>query len=199
VPVRPPVPGRLVVPVRPPVPGRAGVVAPPTRVVPPRAPVVTYPGWPLKVAPRPVIVRPPQVEVRPLVPPQMFLPPVVFGGVVVNVRPGPGYDRGFSRDSLVWQDHVSLYAKDDWTEFSLGCNALGAKLWYEVLVGRVQADWAEVVYENGEAQVVEFPKHTLGPGMYVLLNIGEGRRVDHIRMVAKTTSHEARLRLWMAR
>ena len=181
--------------------------------MPPRAPVVTYPGWPLKVAPRPVIVRPPQVDVRPLVPPQMFLPPVVFGGVVVGNRherrDDRGRDRGrdrsrdrgygYSRDSLVWQDHVSLYAKDDWTEFSLGCNALGAKLWYEVLVGRVQADWAEVVYENGEAQVVEFPKHTLGPGMYVLLNIGEGRRVDHIRMVAKTTSHEARLRLWMAR
>ena len=117
----------------------------------------------------------------------------------MNVRPVPGYDRGYSRDSLVWQDRATLYGKDDWTEFSLGCNALGAKLWFQVLAGRVQADWAEVVFENGEAQVVEFPKRTLGPGLYVLLDMGEMRRVDHIRMVAKTTSREANLTLWMAR
>jgi hypothetical protein len=129
----------------------------------------------------------------------MFLPPVVFGGMAVNVRPVPGYERAYSRDSLVWQDRVILYGRDDWTEFTLGCNALGAKLWFQVHAGRVQADWAEVVFENGEAQVVEFPKRTLGPGLYVLLDMGEMRRVDHIRMVAKTTSREAHLSLWMAR
>lgn len=137
--------------------------------------------------------------VRPFVPPQVFLPPVVFGGVVVSVRPGPGYDPRYSRDNLVWQDRVALYGKDDWTEFSLDCKALGAKLWFQVVSGRVQADWAEVVYENGEAQVVQFPKRTLGPGMYVLLDIGGPRRVDHVRMVAKTPSREAKLTLWMAR
>jgi len=193
VPVRPSVPGR------PPVPGHAGVVAPPPGGAHPRAPVVVFPGWPLKAAPRPVVVRPPQVVVRPFVPPRRFLPPVVFSGVAVSVRPGPGPNRGYSRGSLVWQGRVALNRADDWTEFSLNCNALGAKLWFEVIAGRVQADWAEVVYENGEAQVVEFPKRTVGPGMYPLLDMREGRRVDHVRMVAKTASREAKLTLWLAR
>ena len=207
-----------------PAPGGRRIIAPRTPVAPRppvvrRSLVVMSPGWPLKRAPRPVVVRPPRGPVRPYIAPRVFLPPVVFsGGVVVERRShrythddgrsgdhdrghgyGYSYGYGYSRESLVWRDSETLFREDEWTEFILDCNAHGSKLWFEVLEGRLQVDWAEVVFENGEAQVVEFPKRTVGPGMYPLLDMREGRRVDHVRMVAKTASREAKLTLWLAR
>lgn len=194
-------------PFRPPLPGRGGrVTVPRPRVLPRRAPVVVHPGRKLNHPPRPVVVRPPRGVVRPRVDPRVFLPPVVFGGVVVSHRHERDYGRhedrgrhGYSRDDLVWQDTETLYREDEWTEFTLDCNTRGSRLWFEVLTGRVQADWAEVVFKNGEVQVVEFPERSLGRGIYELLDFGESRRVDYVRMVARTSSREAKLTLWMER
>lgn len=186
---------------RPPVPVRDRVIAPrgPAAVL--RAPVVIHPKSTLRRPPRPVIVRPPRVVPRIRIAPRLFLPPIVFGGVVVGVRRDGRYrgDQGFSREGLVWQESETIYRDDDWTEFTLDCNARGAKLWFEVDRGRVQVDWAEVVFENGEVQVVEFPERAMGPGLYSLLDFRDGRRVDSVRMVAKTTSREAKLTLWLER
>lgn len=194
-------------PFRPPLPGRGGWgIVPRPRVIVPRAPVVVHPGRKLKGPPRSVIVRPPKGVVRPHIAPRVFLPPVVFGGVVVGLRHERRYGRdddrgrhGYSRERLVWQDTETLYREDEWTEFTLDCNARGTKLWFEVLEGRVKADWAEVVFENGEVQVVEFSEHSLGRGIYELLDFRQGRRVDYVRMVAQTPNQEARLTLWMER
>ena len=188
---------------RPPVPGSGRFVAPRPPIAVKRAPVVIHPGWPLTRPPRPVIVRPPRVSVRVRVEPRVFLPPIIFGGAVVSHRHERGYryydGRGYSRDSLVWQDSETLYREDEWTEFTLDCSTGGTRLWFEVFEGRVQADWAEVVFGNGEVQVVEFPERTLGPGLYLLQDFRGGRRVDYVRMVAKATSHEAQLTLWLER
>jgi len=186
---------------RPALPGRERVIAPRVPGVVRRAPAVTHRNWPLKRAPRPVIVRPPRVVNRVRIAPQIFLPPIVFGGVVVSGRHERGNVRvrGYSRDSLVWQDRETLYREDEWTEFTLDCNARGTKLWFEVNEGRVQVDWAEVVFENGEVQVVEFPERSMGPGLYDLIDFRDGRRVDYVRMVAQASSREARLSLWMER
>lgn len=188
-------------PFRPPFPGRGGFVAPRPPVVVKRGPAVVHRSWPLKRAPRAVIVRPPRGRVRVRVEPRLFLPAIVFGGVVVSHRYERRYrdDRGYSRDGLAWQDGETLYREDEWTEFTLDCNARGAKLWFEVLEGRVQVDWAEVVFDNGEVQVVEFPERSLRVGLYELLDFRDGRRVDYVRMVAKATSSEAQLTLWLER
>jgi hypothetical protein len=192
-------------PFRPPVPGGGRRITPRVVVRPPvpkpRVPVVINPGWPLKRPPRSVVVRPPPVVVRPRVQPRLYLPPVVFGGVVVVERYGYpyGYGYGYSRDSLVWQDSVTLYREDDWVEFTLDCNARGSKLWFEVAAGRLQVDWAEVVFQSGEVQVVEFPERSLGRGIYQLLDFRDGRRVEYVRMVARATSGEAQLSLWLQR
>jgi len=186
-----------------PVPGGGRVVVAPRagRVV--RSTVVVNPGWPLKRAPRPVIVRPRTGVVRPYVAPRVYLPAVVFGGVVVGERRshrhGHDEDRYYSRENLVWQDSETLYREDDWTEFTFDCNARGTKLWFEVNEGRVQVDWAEVVFESGEVQVVEFPERSFSRGIYELQDFRSGRRIDTVRMVAKTTSREATLTLWMER
>ena len=61
----------------------------------------------------------------------------------------------------------------------------------------MQVDWAEVVFENGNSQVVDFSESTLGPGLYSLFDFHDGRRVDHVRMVARARSPEAKLVLRM--
>ena len=193
----------LAQPFRPRGPGRGRFIAPRPPVVVNRGPAVLHRNWPLKRATRAVIVRPPRGGGRVFVQPRVFLPAIVFGGVIVGHRYERGYrhddGRFYSRDSLVWQDTETLYREDEWTEFTLDCNARGTKLWFEILEGRVQVDWAEIVFENGEVQVVEFPERTLAPGLYQLLDFRDGRRVDYVRMVAQASSREAQLTLWLER
>jgi hypothetical protein len=189
-------------PFRPPVHGGRVRVVPRPPVAVRRAPVVIHPASPIRRPPRPVVVRPPRVVVRPpRVAPQVFLPPVIFSGVVVVERYGRGYyeDRGYSADNLAWQDSETLYREDEWTEFTLDCDTRGSRLWFEVLNGRLQVDWAEVVFQNGEVQVVEFPERQLRAGLYQLLDFRDGRRVDYVRMVAMATTRESTLTLWLER
>ena len=49
----------------------------------------------------------------------------------------------------VWEDAETLSKADDWTEFTLNCDSRGKSLWLEVAGGKVQADWAEIVFANG--------------------------------------------------
>jgi len=62
---------------------------------------------------------------------------------------------------------------------------------------RVLVDWAEVVFENGDTRAVDFDEKTLKPGLYSLLDFRDGRKVDHVRMVARAKSYEARVVLKM--
>lgn len=168
------------------------------------APVQLHRGFPIQRPPRPVFVIRPEVRVR--ITPRIFLPPVFFGGVIIDQRPyvDPGYypdrrryyddryrNRYYDRNRLSWYDSELLYGQDGWAEFTLECNAYGQKLWFEVRDGRLRVDWAEVVFETGEAQVVDFSERSLGPGVYPLLDLRGGRRIDHVRMVAEATTRQA--------
>lgn len=159
------------------------------RAVRQRSVVVVGHGWPIRRPLRRVWVHPARVPVRMV--PRVFLAPVVFTGVVVAAASAPG------RDILVWEDGETLEKEDDWTEITLNCDAQGSKLWLEVPVGRAQFDWAEVAFGNGESRVVDFGEKTYGPGLYSLLDFRDGRRVDHVRLVAKSKSDTARIALRM--
>lgn len=148
-----------------------------------RTVVVVHKGFPLKRPLRKVVVRAPRARVR--VAPVRFLPHVVWGGVIVAAAP--------ARDILIWEDGETLSREEGWTEFTLNCDNNGTKLWLEVVSGRAQFDWAEVVFENGEAQVVDMNEWTRGPGYYLLLDFANGRKIDHVRVVARAESSEARL------
>jgi hypothetical protein len=154
-----------------------------------RTTVVVHRGWPLRRPARVVVVRPARVVVR--VTPVRYVAPVVFAGVVLAAASAP------ARDILVWEDGETLAKDEDWTEFTLNADSRGTKLWLEVASGRVQADWAEVVFENGDTQVVDFAERTHGPGLYSLFDFRDGRKVDHVRMVARAKSDEARVVLKM--
>jgi len=72
-------------------------------------------------------------------------------------------------------------------------------LWLEVRDGRARVDWAEIVFSNGESQVVDFNDRSLSPGLYRLLDYRGERRVDHVRVVAMATTSEVEMILRMER
>jgi len=153
---------------------------------PRRTTVVVHRGWPLARPARLVVVRPTVVAVR--VQPRVYLRPVVWSSMAIAVASHP------TADALAWVDGATLSKGEDWTEFTLNCGHRGSRLWYEVN-GKVQADWAEVVFANGETQVVDFSANTQGAGLYPLLDFKDGRTVDHVRMVARAQSDAARVAL----
>lgn len=154
-----------------------------------RTTVVVHRGWPIRRPARVVVVRPARTVIR--VRPVRYLAPVVFVGAAAAVAAAA------SRDVIVWEDAETLSRDEDWTEVTLNADSRGRKLWIEVVDGRVQADWAEVVFENGDATVVDFRERSHGPGLYPLLDFADGRRVDHVRMVVKAKTETARVALRM--
>ncbi|HYN63178.1 MAG TPA: hypothetical protein VES36_01125, partial [Candidatus Limnocylindrales bacterium] len=101
------------------------------------------------------------------------------------------------RDIMVWEDGETISKDEDWAEFSLNADSRGTALWLQVADGRAQFDWAEVVFENGDTRVVDMKGWTRGEGYYPLLDFKDGRKVDHVRMVARARSDEARIVLKM--
>lgn len=152
-----------------------------------RTTVVVHRGFPVTRAPRVVVVRAPRRTV--VVRPAVFLAPVVFTAAFVSLPP---------RDLVVWEDAEVLDRDEDWTEFVLNADSRGRELLLEVR-GRVQVEWAEVVFENGDTRVVDFRARTLKSGVYGLLDFRDGRRVDHVRVVARAKSSEARVVLRMVK
>lgn len=153
---------------------------------PHRTTVVVRRGWPLRRALPVVVVRP--ARVVPRVVAAAYLAPVVFTAAVVT-RP--------AADVIVWQDSETFTKDEDWTEITLNADSRGEKLYLEVVNGRVQLDFAEIVFENGDARVVDFANKTQGVGTYGVLDFADGRKVDHVRVVARAKTDEAKLTLLM--
>ncbi|HEV8583166.1 MAG TPA: hypothetical protein VGX68_29210 [Thermoanaerobaculia bacterium] len=143
----------------------------------PRTVVHVHTGFPLRRPLPHVYVRAPRVAVR--VTPRVFLPSVVFGAVVVPVLP--------AADVRVWREAEVVDREEGWTEFTMNVDRRGSRLLLEINRGPAQISFAEVVFENGEAQVVDFNDRPHGPGVYSLLDFKDGRKVDHVRIVAQAT------------
>jgi hypothetical protein len=154
-----------------------------------RQPIVVHREFPLRRLRRNVIVISPRISIR--VSPLIFLPPVVWSSTIISSPP--------PAEALVWEDGEDLFFEDDWTEFSLVSNARGRALYLEIVAGRVKFDWAEVVFDSGETQVVDFSEATRGRGLYLLHDFRDGRTVDHVRLVARAMTPEARVLLRMDR
>ncbi len=149
--------------------------------------VVVRKGFPLRRPLRAVVVRPLGRPYR--VMPGTFLPLVVWVGAPVAAGP--------RADILVWEDGATLAGDEEWVEIGLNCENRGSRLWLEVVNGRVRFDWAEVVFGNGEARVVDMSEFIRGPAYYPLLNFADGREVDHVRLVAQSETPQARIVLKM--
>ncbi|MFO1450328.1 MAG: hypothetical protein U1F61_19365 [Opitutaceae bacterium] len=149
-----------------------------------RSVVVVHKAHPIRRAMHPALVVRPGIAVR--VAPVRFLPVVAWTAVVV-ARPAP--------DRIVWQDSEVLNREDEWSEVVFNSDQRGDKLYLEVVDGRVQFDFAEVVFENGECQVVDFNEKTHRPGFYSLLDFRDGRKIDHVRLIAKSKTEDAKVAL----
>jgi hypothetical protein len=150
----------------------------------PHTRVTVHRGFPIaRTLPR-VYVRAPRVAVR--VAPRVYLRPVVFGATVVALP---------KDDVQVWREREELDAADEWTDFTLNVDRRGTRLLLEVEDGPAQISFAEVVFENGDAQVVDFADGVHAPGLYSLLDFKDGRKVDHVRVVAKAEDEESTIAL----
>ncbi|MCC6649838.1 MAG: hypothetical protein IT348_01665 [Candidatus Eisenbacteria bacterium] len=152
-----------------------------------RTVVVVRRGHPIRRSMHAVVYRRPAVVVR--VAPVRFLPLVAWGAVVVATRPAV--------DAMAWQDAETLYAEEEWAETIFDSDQRGTKLYLEVVKGQVQFDFAEVTFENGDCQVVDFNSKPHGEGFYSLLDFADGRKVDHVRLIARSKSDESRVALIM--
>lgn len=142
-----------------------------------RTRVVVHRGFPIRRTLPEVYIRPPHVSVR--ITPNHFLPVVVFGGGSVTSFP--------SSDRRVWRESETLNRRDGWTEFTMNVDERGSRLLLDIAGGPAQISFAEVVFGNGEAQVVEFNDRARKLGVYNLLDFRDGRKIDHIRLVAKAS------------
>jgi len=154
---------------------------------PKRTVVVVRRGFPIHRSMPLVVVRAPRNKV--VIVPRTYLPRVMWQAMVVAVPP---------RSRLVWEDSEKLMADDDWTEFTLNVNDTGRAL-YLGLQGWVQIDFAEVVFGNGQSQVVDFDRRARADGSYLLLDFKDGRRIAYVRMVARAKRDGAKVRLHMAK
>lgn len=137
-----------------------------------RVHVNTRPGFPIRRTMPTVVVRGPVVRVAP----RAYLAPVAFTAVALATIP--------PASARVWSASETLDREDGWTDFTLDVDRRGTKLLLDI-DGEAQVSFAEVVFENGEAQVIDFNDRVHKRGTYELLDFRNGRKVDHVRIVAK--------------
>jgi len=151
----------------------------------PRGKVVVHHGFPItRTLPR-VYVRAPRVAIR--VTPRAFLPRRIFPATVIKVRPAPA--------AIVWHEVEPFALDDGWTEASLVVTHTGRHLYFEIAEAPVSVSFAEVVYDDGETQVVDFNDRTYQPGYYGLLDLDTARGIDHVRLVASATRADVQIGL----
>jgi len=149
-----------------------------------RVRVTVHPRFPLHRTLPVVVVRPaPVVRVAP----RLYLAPVVFTAAVVATLP-PANTRS-------WVGEETLYRDDEWTDFTLNVDQRGKRMLLEIDRGAAQVSFAEIVFENGDAQVVDFNDRVHATGAYSLLDFADGRKVDHVRIIAKANTKESVIRL----
>lgn len=145
-----------------------------------RVRVTVRPGFPIRRTLPNVVVRPYAVRVAP----RVYLGAVAFTAVAIATIPHGAYAGSEELDQ-----------EDGWTDFAIDLDRRGSGLLLEVEKGPAQISFAEVVFENGEAQIVDFDDHIHTRGVYTLLNFKDGRKVDHVRVIAKAEGDESRIRV----
>lgn len=149
-----------------------------------RVRVTVRPGFPIRRTLPTVVVRPgPVIRVAP----RVYLGPVAFAAVVVASLP--------PADARVWTSSESLDSEEGWTDFTLDVDKRGTRLLLDIENGAAQISFAEVVFENGEAQVVDFNDSVHRRGVYSLLDFKDGRKVDHVRLIAKANGDGSTIRV----
>ena len=120
--------------------------------------------------------------------PVVFLP-VLIAPVVLIALPAP--------DAVVWQEGEGLAPDDQWADTTWDVDAPGNALVMNI-DGQVALDYAEIVFDDGTTQVVDFQSTTMNPGVYSLLDFSEERGVNNVRLVAQALTPTALVNLRLA-
>ena len=147
-----------------------------------RVRVTTHAGFPIRRTFPTVVVRGPVVRVAP----RVYLGPVAFAAAVIALPPA---------DHRVWTEVETLDRDEGWTDFTMDVDRRGTRLLLDIEHGTAQIGFAEVVFENGEAQVVDFNDRVHRSGVYSLLDFANGRKVDHVRILAKAQNENTQIRV----
>lgn len=147
------------------------------------------PGHPLARPGRTVIVRPARPAAVVVRQPIVYAAPVVWTRRVVALPP---------RNRLLWEDSELIHRREDWVDSTLNVNNRGNALYLNV-EGRSHLDFAEVQFENGQVQVVDFRNGDVQSGTFLLLDFANGRRVDSVRLIAKSQSPRSKLTVYLAK
>ena len=86
----------------------------------------------------------------------------------------------------------------DWIELYFDVGEPGARLLLD-LDARAELDFAEVLYADGTAAVIDFGRAVRPPGTYELLALRPGMPVQTVRLVARTPDLRLRLALRLVR
>ena len=146
-------------------------------------------GHPLRrVLPSTVVVRPARKVVT-LNAPMVYLPARAWNARVVLLP---------SRDRLVWEDSEEIHNDEGWVDANLGVDNTGNALFIKI-DGLAQLSFAEVVFGNGNVQVVDFNDSAQRAGVYNLLDFSDGRHVSSVRLLAKSSADDSKLTVYLSK
>jgi hypothetical protein len=102
------------------------------------------------------------------------------------------------RERLVFEDSESITNDEGWADSNFGIDSPGNALFLGIN-GRVELNFAEVTFANGNVQVVDFNERTHGTGIYKLLDFADGRHVKSVRILAKSESDDTKLSVYLSK
>ncbi len=168
---------------------RRAVVVRPVRHPVARTRIVVRPGHPIRRAlPATVVMRPAHrlVVVRA---PLVFLPALAWRATVISLP---------ARERIVWTDSETIAREEDWVDTNFGIDGDGNALLLEIN-GKTELNFAEVTFDNGNVQVVDFNEKTYTSGTYSLLDFAVGRHVSTVRILGKSESDDTKLGVYLSK
>lgn len=168
---------------------RRAVVVHPVRHPVVRTHLALRPGHPIhRVLPANVVVRNARHAVvvhRPLV----YLPALRWRPTLVPIPPP---------ERIVWTDTETIARDEEWVDTNYGVDGVGKKLVLDIN-GKAKLNFAEVTFDDGNVQVVDFTEGTYGPGSYNLLDLAGGQHVATVRILARSESDDTKLSVYLGK
>jgi len=88
--------------------------------------------------------------------------------------------------------------REDCVYTTLNVNNRGNALFLNI-EGRSHLDFAEVHFDNGQVQVVDFKNSNIERGTFLLLDFANGRQVNAVRLIAKSQSPRSKITVYLAK
>lgn len=171
------------------IPGSGAAQRKPKKVKAPRSRMVMDPGHPVPRAARFTVLVRPARRVVPVAGAIIYLSTIPFAAVAMAAPPA---------ERLSWQDTETIHLDEEWVDCNFGVDERGGAVFLQV-DGQAQLAFADVAYENGEVQVVDFEERIYANKTFRLYEIPGLRNVRTVRLLARARSEVTTLRLYLSR